>query len=81
MSQYECIMYPPIKSSRSCNKLVIFCFELKLFESAKFKVLLYDQDDCVMDIKYFEISGDDYLQWTGDDKYIKDWIIAQLQNL
>jgi hypothetical protein len=28
-----------------------------------------------------QISGGDYLQWGGDDKYIKDWIITQLQSL
>ena len=79
-TQYECIMYPPIKSNKTSSKIVIFCIELILFTSARFKVLLYDQDDNVMDIKIIQITGDDYLGWGGDDKYIKDWIITQLQN-
>ena len=73
------VLYPPIKKVQTMNQFNINVLELKLFESVKLSVLLFDSDNIILDSRVYIIEINDYLQWNNDDKYILDWVRNRLQ--
>jgi hypothetical protein len=53
--------------------------DIVLFTSCSISVILYDTEDRPYDNRLYKLEGDDYSNWTSDDKYITDWVKAKLQ--
>lgn len=51
---------------------------IDLFKSVSVSVTLYDRDERPIDNKFFVIAGDDYQQWTQDDKTLVQIIARKL---
>lgn len=47
--------------------------ELILFESCEFRIILFDEENNIIDVKFYKISGEEYVNWNNDE-YIVSWI-------
>jgi hypothetical protein len=52
--------------------------ELILYTSCSFRVIFYDDNSIPVDCKVLTISGYEYIDWTGSDTYVVNWIKTQL---
>ena len=43
---------------------------VELFTRVTIKILLFNEDKELIDLKYLVLSGQEYLDWTNDDTYI-----------
>lgn len=66
-----------IKTSNTCNSLSIEVSDLILNTSARIIVRLMDNDK-LLDVKTYVLSGTDYSNWGSDDNYITTYVMAQL---
>jgi len=71
--------YPPIIKSVKLNTFRITDVKIKLFESATFTVLLFDQDNKLCDGRYYTLNTEEYLQWNADDSWLVKWVKNKLQ--
>ena len=71
--------YPPIIKSVKLNTFRITDVKIKLFESATFTVLLFDQDNKLCDGRYYELDTQSYLEWNADDSWLVKWVKTKLQ--
>lgn len=65
-------------------KLVGFKYdilELKLFESLRVAVYLFDENNNMIKATQFLIEGEEYKAWGDDDKYIVNLLRNKLQTL
>ena len=77
----ETFIYPPIKRTKTANKIRIIVNELRLFEFVRITVLLYDDStDELIETQVMTLEGQDYLNWSSDDKYIVDWVKKKLND-
>ena len=74
------LIYPPIKKAINVNQFSIDVVSLKLFEYVQLNVVLFTPDDIPVESRLFLLQGQDYLNWSSDDKYIYDYVKAKLQN-
>jgi len=73
------LFYPPISKSVKVNQFKIVDVKIKLFESAKIIVFLYDMNDSYYDARYYELTTDVYLQWSSDDSFLTKYVKMKLQ--
>lgn len=72
-----------ININKTINKTLLVSYlkievsELILFTSCLFRVLLFDDTNNVIDVKFYKLEGDDYNKW-NDDNYITEWIKSQI---
>lgn len=78
MSDFN-LFYPPILKSVKINQFKIVDVRIKLFESAEFRVLLYDADNNLCDSRFYELTTDLYLQWNSDDSFLTKYVKMKLQ--
>lgn len=71
--------YPPIKQTININQFRVNIVELKLFESVTVCALLLNPDGQHVDNKIYKLEGDDYTNWSNDDKYIVNYVKLKLQ--
>ena len=77
----ETFIYPPYKKTKTANKMRIFVNELRLFEFVRITVSLYDDSTGdLVETKVMTLEGQDYSNWSSDDKYIIDYVKSKLQN-
>ena len=72
----------PIEPSTETTTKIITSFtvnvmRLELFESVTVNAMLYGAQGNFLEVKTLTISGQDYLDWNNDDKYLIDKV-AQL---
>jgi len=72
-------IYPPFKKYLVGNKITIRPIEIKLFESIRVLVQIYnDSTNELIDTKIYLISDDEYTAWANDDQYIVNIIKQKL---
>jgi hypothetical protein len=64
--------------SNIVEKIKIEISNLILFESCLFRVILFDVENNIIDIKFITLEGEEYLHWNNDD-YITDYIKNKLE--
>ena len=69
---------PFIVPTRFIHSFEIQVINLTLFQSVTVMVILYDENDCLIDNKILNISGDDYLDWSNDDNWLIDHVLLKL---
>lgn len=62
---------------KQITKVKIELVTLTLFTSAVFNVLLYTQNDELVDFKQFLIDGNEYLSWNNDDQFIQTLLLQK----
>ena len=74
--------YPIFPNIQKITKIVKFKYqilEIKLFESIRIAVYLYSDYDLLLEAKQYVIQGDEYNDWSNDDKYIINLIKQKIQ--
>ena len=72
-------IYPNIKKTFNIVKFKYNIIEIKLFESVRIAVYLYNENDILIDAKQYIIEGAEYNAWSNDDKYILNLIKQKIQ--
>lgn len=66
--------------TRTIVSFEIVYVNVTVYQSAKVSVKLFDPLTNYIYNAVFEMSGDDYKNWTSDDSYIIEWIKTQIIN-
>ena len=62
----------------TATSMSIKVIQFILFTSVIVHVTLFDDDNSVVHSTNIEISGDDYLGWSNNDKFIYDYVSSKL---
>jgi hypothetical protein len=79
MNQEEYPVYPPIKKTLTICKFTYNILEIKLFESVRIAVYLYNENGLMIEARQYLIEGQEYNTWSNDDKYILNLIKQKIQ--
>ena len=72
-------IYPNIKRTINICKFKYNILEIKLFESVRIAVYLFNENDLLIETRQYLIEGDEYNGWSNDDKYIINLIKQKIQ--
>lgn len=81
MSEEFLPIYPNIKRTMSVCKFKYTILEIKLFESIRIAVYLYNENDMLIEANQILIQGAEYNAWSNDDKYIINLIKQKIPQL
>ena len=73
-------IYPNIKKIINIVKFRYHILEIKLFESVRIAIYLYNENEMLVDAKQYIIEGAEYNSWSNDDKYILNLIKQKIQD-
>ena len=79
MNQEEFAVYPPIKKIVSISKFKYNILEIKLFESIRVAVYLFDDKDLLVEARQYLIESNEYKAWSTEDQYIINLIKQKIQ--
>jgi len=75
----EYLLYPNVKKTFTICKFKYNILEIKLFESIRIAVYLYDDKDMLLEARQYIIDGEQYKKWSTDDQYIITLIKQKIQ--
>ena len=73
-------VYPNIKKTLNVCKFKYQILEIKLSESVRVAVYLFNENDLLIDSKQYLISDTDYKNWGSDDNYLINLIKKKIQS-
>ena len=79
MNDEEFVVYPPIKKMINICKFKYHILEIKLFESVRIAVYLYNDNNLLIEARQYLIDGDSYKKWSSDDQYIITYLKQKIQ--
>ena len=79
MNQEEFPIYPNIKRIVNICKFKYQIVDIKLFESIRIAVYLFDDKDIMIEARQYQIIGDEYSAWSNDDTYLIKLIKDKIQ--
>ena len=78
MTNFEFNIYPNLTITKKIIKAEVTIVELKLFQSARIAVMLYDEENKVQKVHQLILNKENgYDNWTTD-KWLLDWIKEQI---
>ena len=80
MNQEEFPVYPNIQRILKIVKFTYQILEIKLFESVRIAVYLYTDQDVMIEARQYIIEGEEYNNWSNDDKYIINLLKQKIQS-
>lgn len=80
MNEQEIKLYPNMKKTVNICKFKYQILEIKLKESVRVAVYLFNDDDILVDSKQYLIDGEEYANWGSDDNYIINLIKQKIQS-
>jgi hypothetical protein len=80
MNVQEIKLYPNMKKTVNICKFKYQILEIKLKESVRVAVYLFNDDDILVDSKQYLIDGEEYANWGSDDNYIINLIKQKIQS-
>ena len=81
MNDYnEYPVYPNIQRIMKIVKFTFNILEVKLFESVRIAVYLYNENDLLIEARQYLIEGEEYKAWSNDDQYIIKMLKEKIQN-
>ena len=80
MNQEEFPIYPNIQRILKIVKFTYQILEIKLFESVRIAVYLYTDQDVMIEARQYIIEGEEYNNWSNDDKYIINLLKQKIQS-
>lgn len=72
-------VYPNIKRTISICKCKYQVLEVVLFKFIRIAVYLFNENDLLVEGKQYIIEGQEYANWTNDDKYIINLLKQKIQ--
>ena len=72
-------IYPNLKRIINICKFKYNILEIKLFQSVRVAVYLYNENDLLIEARQYLIQGDEYKAWNNDDQYIINLIKKKIQ--
>jgi len=79
MNQEENPIYPPVKKTITMCKFKYNILEIKLFESVRIAVYLFDDKDMMVEARQYLIDSNSYKAWSQDDQYIVNLLKIKIQ--
>ena len=76
----EINVYPNIQRILKIVKFTYQILEIKLFESVRIAVYLYTDQDVMIEARQYIIEGEEYNNWSNDDKYIINLLKQKIQS-
>lgn len=73
-------VYPNITRTMKICKAKYQVLEIVLFQFVRIAVYLYNEHNLLIEAKQYVIEGDEYTNWTNDDKYIVNLLKQKIQN-
>lgn len=73
-------VYPNIKRIMTICKCKYQVLEVVLFKFIRIAVYLYNENDLLIEGRQYIIEGEEYENWTNDDKYILTLLKQKIQN-
>jgi hypothetical protein len=80
MNQESIPLYPNLKKTLNICKFTYQILELKLKESVRVAVYLFNETDLLVDSKQFLIESHEYEKWGQDDNYILTLLKQKIQS-
>lgn len=80
MDEKEIALYPNMKKTFNICKFKYQILEIKLTESVRVAVYLFNENDLLIDSKQYLIEGTEYKNWGSDDNYIINLIKQKIQS-
>jgi hypothetical protein len=81
MNQDEYItLYPNIKKTINICSFKYNILEVKLCESVRIAVYLFNENGLMVDSRQYLINGNEYAAWSTDDKYIINLIKQKIHS-
>jgi hypothetical protein len=71
-------VYPNLTITKRICKAKIAVMRYIPFTSASINVLLYDENDIVIDTRGFVLDLPEFLDWGNDDKFLVNWVKQKL---
>ena len=71
-------VYPNITITKKIVRGVLRVSEYIPFIKANIMVVLFDENDKVIDNRCYVLDGEDFLNWGNDDKYLVNWVKTKL---
>ena len=63
-----------IITTKTITSFKIDRIEITLFKSAILTVILLDSANAILDVKFVNMTGEDYAKWNADDTYVIEFI-------
>ena len=73
-------VYPNIKRIVNICKFKYHILEIKLFESIRIAVYLFNENDMLIESRQYLIQGQEYADWSNDDKYLINLLKQKIQD-
>ena len=67
-----------VVTTKTITSFKIDRIEISLFRSAVITVVLLDSANSILDVKFINMTRDDYSKWSADDTYVIDFIKQNL---
>ena len=64
----------PVVTTKTITSFKIDRIEISLFKSAVITVILLDSAGSLLDLKFVNMTGEDYSRWSTDDSYVVEFI-------
>ena len=68
----------PVVTTKTITSFKIDRIEISLFKSAVITVILLDSAGSLLDLKFVNMTGEDYSRWSADDSYVVEFIKQSL---
>ena len=68
----------PVVTTKTITSFKIDRIEISLFKSAVITVILLDSAGSLLDLKFVNMTGEDYSRWSTDDSYVVEFIKQSL---
>ena len=68
----------PVVTTKTITCFKIDRIEISLFKSAIITVILLDSTGSLLDVKFVNITGEDYSKWSDDDTYVVEFVKQSL---
>jgi hypothetical protein len=73
-------LYPNIKKTINICSFKYNILEVKLYESVRIAVYLFNENCVMVESRQYLINGNEYASWSTDDKYIINLIKQKIQS-
>jgi hypothetical protein len=69
----------PVITTKTITSFKIDRIEISLFKSAIITVILLDSAGSIIDVKFLNMTGEDYSKWDANDAYVIEFIKRSLE--
>ena len=79
MNEQQITLYPNMKKTVNICHFRYKILEIRLKESVRIAVYLFNENDLLVESKQFLIEGEEYKRWGNEDQYLINLIKQKIQ--